>query len=208
MTTHLQPQPFEIVQHFRFNTTPRQPQESIATYVTHLKRLAEMCNFSNAARLNEMMRDGLVCGVANEKWQQQLLAEDNLTYDKAFKLLLSKEASKKEAKNLSSNINGSSLTTQVHKLNRHAHQHLTTNPQVKRDDGTRTAKTAKPSYHCGEEQTSDKCRFEGAKCRYCHKTSACRRTMKDNNKPRPINAAMGGVSELTLSEYGLPIYHV
>ena len=51
---------------------------------------------SDAARLNEMMRDRLVCGVANEKWQQRLLAEDNFTYDKAFKLLLSMEVSEKE----------------------------------------------------------------------------------------------------------------
>ena len=149
MTTHLQPQPFEIVQHFRFNTRSRQPHESIATYVTQLKRLAETCNFSNYARLNEMMRDGLVCGVAIEV--ATMLAEDNLTYDKAFKLLLSMETSKKEAKNLSSNVNGGSLITQVHKLNRHARQHSTMNPQVQRDDGTgsdKTAKNAKPSYRC------------------------------------------------------------
>ena len=86
MTTHLQPQPSEIVQHFRFNTRSKQPQESIATYVTQLKRLAETCNFGDAARLNEMMRDRLVCGVANEKWQQRLLAESkfDLSFQASF----------------------------------------------------------------------------------------------------------------------------
>ena len=78
MTTHLQPQPSEIVQRFRFNTRTRQPQESVATYVTQLKRIAETCNFGDAVRLNEMIRDRLVCGISNEKWQQRLLAEENL----------------------------------------------------------------------------------------------------------------------------------
>ena len=50
MSTHLQPQPSEIVQRFRFNTRVRQPQETIATYVTQLKRLAESCNFGDAQR--------------------------------------------------------------------------------------------------------------------------------------------------------------
>ena len=104
MTTHLQPQPSEIVQRFRFNNRSRLPQESVATYVTKLKRLAETCKFGDTARLNEMMRDRLVCGVVNEKWQQRLLAEDNLTYEKPFKLLLSVEASEKEVKYLSSSV--------------------------------------------------------------------------------------------------------
>ena len=100
MSTHLQPEPSEIVQRFRFNTRVRQPHESISTYVTQLKRLAEHCNFGDTDRLNEMMRDRLVCGIANEKWQQRLLAEDGLTYAKAYKLLLSLEASEKEVKDL------------------------------------------------------------------------------------------------------------
>ena len=70
MMTHLHPQPSETAQRFHFNTRSRQPQESIATYVAQFKQLAETCNFSDAARLNEMLQDRLVCGAANEKWQQ------------------------------------------------------------------------------------------------------------------------------------------
>ena len=112
MTTYLQPQPSEIVQCFRFNTTTRQPQESVATYVTQLQRIAETCNFGDAARLNEMIRDRLVCGISNEKWQQRPLAEENLSYAKAIKLLLTLEASEKEVKDLS----GSTRDPQVHQV--------------------------------------------------------------------------------------------
>ena len=93
MTAHLQPQPSEIVQWFRFNTRSQQAHETVATYVTQLKHLAETCKFGDSARLHEMMRDRLVCRIVNEKWQQKLLAEENLTYKKAYKLLLSLEAS-------------------------------------------------------------------------------------------------------------------
>ena len=161
MTTHLQPQPSEIVQRFRFNTRSRLPQESVATYVTKLKRLAETCNFGDTARLNEMMRDRLVCGVANEKWQQRLLAEDNLTYEKAFKILLSVEASEEEVKDLSSSVNGMHATT-VHQLRRHSsRQHYPSNSQEKRKTGDKSenpVKTWKPCYHCGGEHHSDKWR--------------------------------------------------
>ncbi len=123
MTAHLQPQPSEIVQRFRFNTRSRQTHETVATYVTQLKRLAKTCKFGDTARLHEMMRDRFVCGIAKEKWQQKLLAEENLTYDKAYKLLLSLEASEKELKDISSS--GSNNATQVHQLHRrqpHHHQ--------------------------------------------------------------------------------------
>ncbi len=101
MTTHLQPKPSEIVQRFRFNTRVRQPLESVATYATQLKRLAEHCNFIGGTDgLNEKIRDRLVCGIANEKWQQRLLAEDSLMYNKAYKLLLGLKASEKQVKDL------------------------------------------------------------------------------------------------------------
>ena len=65
MTKHLQPAPSEIVQCCRFNTRTRRPHESVAAYVAELKHLSEHCNFGDAARLKEMLRDRLVCGIEN-----------------------------------------------------------------------------------------------------------------------------------------------
>ena len=87
MTKHYQPAPSEIVQRFRFNTRLRRPHEMVATYITQLKQLAEHCNFGDGDRLNEMLRDRLVCGIANEKWQHRLLSEEKLPYEKARKPL-------------------------------------------------------------------------------------------------------------------------
>ena len=134
MSAHLQPVPSEIVQRFCFNTRVRQPQESISTYVTQLKRLAEHCNFGDTARLNEMIRDRLVCGIANEKWQQRLLAEDGLTYDKVYKLLLSLEASEKEVKDLTSK----SEATNVYQLRPQVRHSQSSTPHSSRKGETTT----------------------------------------------------------------------
>lgn len=98
LTKYFQPTPSEIVQHCKFNTRIRRPHESVATYIAQLKQLSEHCNFG--ATINVMLRDCLVCGIANAKWQQQLLSEDKLTYDKARSVLLSLEAAERETKEI------------------------------------------------------------------------------------------------------------
>ncbi len=70
------------VQRFQFNTRVRTKGESIATYVTALWKLAEHCNYGDS--LNEMIRDRLVCGVEHDVIQTHLLAERDLTFEKAL----------------------------------------------------------------------------------------------------------------------------
>ena len=100
MMKHFQPPPSEIVQRFQFHTRVRQPHESVATYIAQLKQIAEHCKFGDTARINEMLQDRLVCGIANEKWQQRLLAEEELMYDQARKQLLSLAAAEKGLRDL------------------------------------------------------------------------------------------------------------
>ena len=129
----------------------RQPHKSIATYATQLKWLAEHCNFGDNDCLNEMIWDRLVCGIVNEKWQQRLLAEDKLTYDKAYKLLLSLEASEKQVKDLTR-----SEATCVHQL-RPSRQSSTPTPATKGKPPRKPIPKdiAKPCYRCGGEHNSD-----------------------------------------------------
>ena len=58
MKDHYCPKPSEIVQRFKFNTRARQPGESVSTYVSQLRSLAEYCNYG--ASLNNMLRERLV----------------------------------------------------------------------------------------------------------------------------------------------------
>ena len=47
-----------------------------------------------------MLRDRLVCGVEEAKIQRRLLAEPDLTFDKAFELAIAAESADKNAKDL------------------------------------------------------------------------------------------------------------
>ena len=52
LSTHFNPTPSVIMQHFKFNTRTRKDNESVATYVAELKHLGEYCEFGD--KLNEM----------------------------------------------------------------------------------------------------------------------------------------------------------
>lgn len=55
-----------------------QQSDLSSTQISVNLRRVEHCNYGEM--LNQMLRDCLVCGITNEKWQQCLLSEDRLTY--------------------------------------------------------------------------------------------------------------------------------
>ena len=95
---HKEPQPSVIVRRFQFNTWKQHAGEPIAEYVAVLRKAAEHCNFGNS--LSEMLHDRLVCGIMDSTVQKHLLAEKNLTLDKAIGLTQSVEIAEKGAKDL------------------------------------------------------------------------------------------------------------
>ena len=114
LTDHFNPKPSVIVQRFRFNTRYRKTGESIATFVAELRRLTEFCEFGG--NLSEMLCDRLVCGIGDPRIQKQLLAEPNLTLDKALELALAQESAEQNAAQLQA---PPQTTTQVNKLGGH-----------------------------------------------------------------------------------------
>ena len=81
---HVQPRPSIIVERFNFHSRARRQGEDVSTYVAELRKLSEHCNFGTA--LNDMLRDRLVCGIADQRIQRRLLAEPDLTFAKALEL--------------------------------------------------------------------------------------------------------------------------
>ena len=201
MTKHFQPEPSEIVQRKRFHSRQRLPNESVNEYVTQLKHIAEHCNFGNSDRLKEMLRDRLVCGIANDKWQQRLLAEGgDLPYDKAIKLLLALEAAEKEVKDLTGEDRATVKPQPV--------QYVRTrrNPPKKQ-----SADRSSPCYRCGGAHDQAKCRFRSAECHFCHKkghiAAVCRQKAKrrSSTSGKPTHA----VAETDTSEQmEYPMYTV
>ena len=76
-----EPKPSVIVQRYQFNLRQQATTELVAEYVAALRKLAKHCNFGDS--LSEMLRDRLLCGIANPTVQKHLLAEPELTLTKA-----------------------------------------------------------------------------------------------------------------------------
>ena len=89
-----------IVQRFKFHTRKQRPGEPVATFVAELRHLTEHCDFG--AILDDMLRDRLVCGIADVTIQRRLLAEDELTLEKAVQLVRTLETADKDASPLQS----------------------------------------------------------------------------------------------------------
>ena len=67
-------------------------------FVAQLRKLSEYCEFGDT--LQHMLRDRLVCGCKDQRLQCKLLAEPDLTFDKAFKIAKAMEAAEKEVRDL------------------------------------------------------------------------------------------------------------
>ena len=145
-----------------------------------------------------MLRDRLVCGIANQKWQQRLLAEgDSLTYTKAHTLLLSLEAAEQQVKDIANE----KPPTVVHQVR-----------PPRRLQGRPAQAPTKPKacYRCGGAHDQAKCRFRTEECHYCHKkghiASVCRQKAKRQQSHAGPTHTVADSSDTDPPEY--PMYTV
>ena len=205
LTTHFQPPPSEIMQRYRFNTRVRRPHESVSAYLAQLKQLAEHCKYGDT--LHQMLRDRLVCGIAEQRWQKRLLSEEGLTYDKAMKILLSLESADQEVKDM----HAAEPKLAVHHVRRQRGRH-----QGQRSPhGQPSTRSAKFScYRCGNsEHKPAECPFKEAECHFCHRTGhiakVCRSKLKQRSAFKASTKTTNAVSEtdqLDTNEYEM--YHL
>ena len=90
------PRRSEIVQHFHFNSRVYQSNKTIAAFVAELRKLSEFCNFGD--KLDEMLRDRIVCGINHLGMQRHLLSETDLTLAKTLEVAQGLEAAEKSSK--------------------------------------------------------------------------------------------------------------
>ena len=80
LQSHYKKKQSVVVHRFNFNTCSRKSAESIADYIAALRELALNCNFGSQERLEELLRDRLICGVNHEGIQRKLLSEGDISY--------------------------------------------------------------------------------------------------------------------------------
>nr|XP_026492258.1 uncharacterized protein LOC113397944 [Vanessa tameamea] len=110
LSAHLQPKPSVLSERYKFRQRRQLQDESIAAYVTELKKLSRYCEFN--ATLDENLRDQLVCGLRSEVIRQRLFSEENIVYNRAIVLALSLEAAELDA----SAVEGVARTERINKM--------------------------------------------------------------------------------------------
>ena len=172
LKTHYAPKPSVITQRYKFNTRIRQQGESVSTYVAELKAIAEFCDFPN---LEQMLRDQLVCGIADLRIQKRLLQDAGLTYKTALETALSMEMANKDVTQLQRSPGA------VHNV-----QHRSTNRFTQRFS----------CYRCGGNHAQESCRFKSAQCHYCkkmgHIAPVCRSRNKRQDSTAPARTEQSG----------------
>lgn len=161
---HHDPTPSEIVQRFKFNSRFRNTGETVATFVSELRRLSEHCNFGTT--LETMLRDRVVCGINNDHIQRRLLSESKLTYKKALEMAMALETAAQNAADLKKT--GQNLQQAQHVNKIHSNQKHQSTGRTERHDTHTEAKDE--CYRCGKQHSPAVCRYKDVECYSCGKT--------------------------------------
>ena len=126
-----------------------------------------------------MLRDRLMCGVNHEGLQRRLLAEKELTYEKAVELVLAAETAEKGSQDLK---NSSASGGQQHSF------HLALRQREGNDGGARARQDPIVCYRCGKDHLASVCRHKETVCRFCrkkgHLAKVCRSKCRQGDQPQ------------------------
>ena len=151
------------MQRLKFHTRTRLPGESVAAFMAQLRQLSELCEFGD--KLNEMLRDRLVCGINDSRIQRPLLSEPELTPKKAFELAQALETVDKDARKVMTSAHVDVQPTHVNVLQKKLNRPATppsNGPVCYRNNGP-------VCYRCGDSHLATNCRFSDAICHFCKK---------------------------------------
>lgn len=146
-----------------------------------------------------MLRDRLVCGINDETMQRRLLAESNLTFEKALKMTLAMESAYKNTQDLQGKAACNSIREKG-------------NSSVSfRRTEKKTAEEGKVCYRCNGGHDPASCRFKQEKCHSCGKIGhigrACRNAKKQTDF-KPNNGKGGRNSSYRATSGNSRSHHV
>ena len=154
-----------IVRRFHFNMWTRASGESIASYVAALRELALHCEYKD--KLPEMLRDRLVCGMNHTGIQHKLLAETDLTYDRAYTLAQMVEASERDSKKLEKPHGQDTPLTATPEHDSHSSSSHRSQPA--QSTGHTKGSTCISCYHSGGAHLAPQCKHKNVICHLCKK---------------------------------------
>ena len=176
---HYKPKPVLIYERYKFYSRAQKSGESMNDFVAALKALAHTCEFG--ATLLEMLRDRFVMGLYSDKIQQVLLAETDLTFEKAVSMATAREAASKDVQAMSSGTvhyvpskqlgskktftSGSNSNVSNYRGHSTHKPKATVSNSNNSSNGTNGPKT--PCSGCGKLHWKRDCPFKNATCHSC-----------------------------------------
>ena len=162
---HFEPKPCEIVERFRFNTCERKETQTTGDYVAELRKLSEFCNYNN--KLDEHIRDRLVCGIKDNRIERRLLSEGDFNLQKALEICWAMEQAERNM-------------VILERVPEPLPIHFMKNKEVKQKYNQNSNNQTKCMI-CGRTgHENSECRFKNAKCFNCgkigHLKNMCRRS--------------------------------
>ena len=174
--------PFEW---YRFNSKQQEPGETCDRYVTSLRQIADKCAFDTITP-DDILRDRIVFGIADDKVRGRLLREPELSLAKTLDICRTSEMSRAQIK-VVSELNPSNAASNVHLL---------------KDSKPTPVMLRYPCRFCGQkhEGRCEACPAWGEKCKKCG---------KDNHfaKKYPLSSSSKRVSFVE-EEDELPVFQV
>ena len=98
MRDNMEPKTIVIAKRYKFYRRNQKEEETIASCIAELRRLARKCEFKDY--LNTVLRDQLLCGLYHAAVQQKILAEAELSLDRAIQIAQACESARQEAQKL------------------------------------------------------------------------------------------------------------
>jgi hypothetical protein len=169
LTQHLQPRPNVIAQRYKFFERYRAPNESVSEYLAELGKLSEFCEFGD--KLDEYLRDRLVCGIRSEKILQKLLSIQDLTLKNATSHAIAIETACKDALEIQGRSGQGHFDGGIHKLYDKV--------------GSASSGSRRECYRCGDTRhLADTCPFRTRECFACKKMGHVRKMCKSSEPER------------------------
>ncbi|XP_014675604.1 PREDICTED: uncharacterized protein LOC106815629 [Priapulus caudatus] len=191
---HYDPRPLVIVERFRFMKRTQRDSENISQFVTELKRLSTHCEFGTT--LLERLRDQFVVGLKAEAIQRRLLAERELTFDRAVQVAHSMETAAKDCRELIG-----AAAKQDNKV-----QFVSRKPAgggKPRSQQTWQKPTTTYCYRCGKpDHKADTCIHKDTECSKCHKKGHLKRVCRSTWASNSDNSKSGSTSSQTPRKKG------
>lgn len=174
---HYDPKPSAIVARYRFNSCSQSAKESIQDYVARLRKLSSDCEYGT--NLSEMIRDRLVCGVHNEAIQSKLLAETDLTLDKAIETAVAIETAEHNTRELHQPLNSKEDASAVQWLARPSDSNQSGGRRAAVKPRTQRWRRNSRCFRClSVRHGGDECPFKDKQCFECNKVGHTRAAHK------------------------------